>query len=1172
MTVADEAAGWAEALRRIAACRAARADTLDLGGLQLTRVPEEVAGLINLTSLDLGNNNIDAEGVQALAGLANLRSLNMSSNSLNNGALTDLSALTSLTSLTSLNLFNNFLVAARVKKLEGLINLTDLNLNANCIGPEGAKTLKGLFTLKSLGLDANGIGDAGVRTLSELGKLTSLNLAGNGITAQGAIALRSLINLTNLNLAKNFFGSSTKVDNCIGTNGAHALGALVNLASLNLVGNDIGDDGARALGALGGLTSLELGSNQIGDAGARAVAECLTRLTSLELGSNQIGDAGARAVAERLTSLTNLDLGSNQIGDAGARAIAERLTSLTNLDLGSNQIGDAGARAIAERLTSLTNLDLGSNQIGDAGARAVAERLTSLTNLDLGSNQIGDAGARAIAERLTSLTNLDLGSNQIGDAGARAIAERLTSLTSLELGSNQIGDSGARAIFNAWADRVDQGHLSVLDLSGNDDLSALLPAEILNQRLAAPILAAWRNLREAAGRAGGLLQFNEAKLIVVGDEAGGKSSLIRYLRERLPRTGGHAKTRGINVLRWQPDRRPEHKAWTLNVWDFAGQEMTFGTHQFFLTRRSLYLLVLNDRKEDDRRALVKWLNTVRNRGGDSPVLVVINQSDKEKHDRVASRTGNWGLSVGDSVLRENPQIVGVLRTSCNDDDYSRGTIAALEDSIVSVLRMSERLAEIRRGVPNEWLRVKERVTHQAARDKVLKEARYKQLCEEPATKEEAQNGRDGPPIVDLPTQRAVLGMLDNLGVVVAYGLEEDAPPNREKSLLDPNWLTTAFYTVLNSGLIRDQSGVFSREDLGRLLDEKDYPARDHHFILDMMQDPVVELAVRFTDGASPRYLMPQALPQAEPAIAAVDVFGADVLHFRYRYKYLPPSFVPKFIVKTAAKSYEPPHRWRTGVLLRVDDCPVRVEAIFGPRDAEPQQVEIQIAGPKEKRYGALNGVRHFMDQMHHDNPGIEPIAYVPLPEQSKLHIEVRRLEQARSDPERGMDFRPDIVDAKRRYTVRELLEAGCYERPLPPTPEPAIAILRTTRGLSWVQISSIFGAIISVLLIASNPLRIGEWIDRITTAIAAGALGFLAVLMFNPATIYRRTLKGWLALAAFPFGAGQILELLFKNIPILNQMKFDFTPSPLMVATWAGIAVLLVAADLAHTYMSKRAG
>ena len=821
-------------------------------------------------------------------------------------------------------------------------------------------------------------------------------------------------------------------------------------------------------------------------------------------------------------------------------------------------------QAIAERLTRLERLNFATNE---KIFLSRSERTYSSPRSE--RNTIGDGAASAIAASLSELKELRLGGNNIGNAGARAIAEQLTKLTSLGLAYNKIGEAGARALLNAWTVRPDQHRLVELELNENDDLTTLLPTEILNQRRAVPILAAWRNLQEAAKREGGLRQFNEAKLIVVGDEASGKSSLIRYLKDKLPRIEGYAKTRGIDVARWQPDRRPDHKIWTLNVWDFAGQEMTFGTHQFFLTRRSLYLLVLNDRKEDDRRPLVKWLNTVKNRGGDSPVLVVINQSDKEKYDRVTNRTGNWGLSLSDAEIRMHPQIVGVLRTSCNNDDYSRDTIAALEDSIVSVLSTSERLAEIRRGVPNEWLRVKERVTREAARDKVLKEMRYKVLCEQPATEEETQNGRDGPPISDPARQRAVLGMLDNLGVVVAYGLEEDAPPTREKSLLDPNWLTTAFYSVLDSGLIRDKNGVFSREDLSRLLDAKDYPARDHHFILDMMQDPEVELAVRFTDGASPRYLMPQALPQVEPAIA-VDVFGADALRFRYRYKYLPPSFVPKFIVKTAAKSYEPPYRWRTGVLLRIDECPVRVEAIRGPQDTEPQQVEIQIVGPKDKRYGALNGLRQFMDQMHHDNPGIEPVPLVPLPDQPELHVQIKRLEQARASPNWGLDSRLDVVGAGRDYTVRELLEAGGYERPLPPKPEPATTALNIARGLSWVQISLIFGVVVAALLIASNPVRFDNWVDRFTSAVAAGAIGFLVVLMFNPDTIYRRLFKGWLALAAISLGIGPILQLLFKNIPILSEINFDSTQSPLVVVTWAVIAVLLVAADLTHTHLSKR--
>ena len=75
MTVADEAAGWAEGQRRIKACRETR-------GEELTRVPEELGELVNLTSLDLAGNNIGDDGARALAGLVKLTSLNLSGNAI----------------------------------------------------------------------------------------------------------------------------------------------------------------------------------------------------------------------------------------------------------------------------------------------------------------------------------------------------------------------------------------------------------------------------------------------------------------------------------------------------------------------------------------------------------------------------------------------------------------------------------------------------------------------------------------------------------------------------------------------------------------------------------------------------------------------------------------------------------------------------------------------------------------------------------------------------------------------------------------------------------------------------------------------------------------------------------------------------------------------------------
>ena len=83
-----------------------------------------------------------------------------------------------------------------------------------------------------------------------------------------------------------------------------------------------------------------------------------------------------------------------------------------------------------------------------------------------------------------------------------------------------------------------------------------------------------------------LQPLNELKLLVVGNEAVGKTSLLRYLIDGKPRDPSEARTPGIvqhekiEIQGWSPDDCPVQ----LNVWDFGGQEMMRGTHRLFSDR------------------------------------------------------------------------------------------------------------------------------------------------------------------------------------------------------------------------------------------------------------------------------------------------------------------------------------------------------------------------------------------------------------------------------------------------------------------------------------------------------------------------------------------------------------------------------------------------------------
>ena len=90
------------------------------------------------------------------------------------------------------------------------------------------------------------------------------------------------------------------------------------------------------------------------------------------------------------------------------------------------------------------------------------------------------------------------------------------------------------------------------------------------------------------------------------------------------------------------------------------------------------------------------------------------------------------------------------------------------------------------------------------------------------------------------------------------------------SLLDPNWLTDAIYTIVDRARTVDQKGEFLRRQLAEWLDPRRYPPERHEFILDMMQDPEIGLCFRLPSAREERYIVPEALPANRPYLGMRD--------------------------------------------------------------------------------------------------------------------------------------------------------------------------------------------------------------------------------------------------------------------------------------------------------------
>ncbi|HYF65174.1 MAG TPA: GTP-binding protein, partial [Herpetosiphonaceae bacterium] len=223
----------------------------------------------------------------------------------------------------------------------------------------------------------------------------------------------------------------------------------------------------------------------------------------------------------------------------------------------------------------------------------------------------------------------------------------------------------------------------------------------------------------------------EAKVILVGEGTVGKTSLVKRLMHD-QYNPAECKTEGIAIERW-PLQLDDGEV-RLNVWDFGGQEIMHATHQFFLTRRSVYLLALNCRASDHDNRLDYWLKLVQSFAPDSPVIVVGNKADQHALD-----LDQRGLML------KYPQIKAFVATSC-------ATGAGIAELRAEIARQLAGLKHLRDVLPLSWWSVKRQLENMH-RDYISHE-RFQELCE--------QHG-----IEDAFVQTVLLGLLNDLGTVLS---------------------------------------------------------------------------------------------------------------------------------------------------------------------------------------------------------------------------------------------------------------------------------------------------------------------------------------------------------------------------------------------------------------------
>lgn len=579
---------------------------------------------------------------------------------------------------------------------------------------------------------------------------------------------------------------------------------------------------------------------------------------------------------ENLTGLTYLNLRNNQLSDG---QFLKKLTRLTSLDLSFNQISDW---QFLGNLRGLTYLNLSFNQISDW---RFLKKLTKLTSLDLRNNQIFDA---QFLENLTGLTSLGLSNNQVSDG---RFLEKLTKLTLLDLRNNKISDlipflPLIKKGIPVTSDKYSPG----INLYNNPLDNP--PVEIIVQGNAA-ILRYFEEVQSTAPK--DIRPLNEAKLIVIGQPRAGKTSLRYKLcdtEREMPKEDD--STRGIDIELQSfayTDETGTAQTFRYHIWDFGGQQIYHATHRFFLTKRTVYVAVIDTDVNDKQNDLDYWLHMIELMGDGSPVFLVQNQKN-DRSIEISDALRNRFRPI--LVAKDHELNLARLRKQSNPK-FEAKRLADFQGFKKDIQRIFEQQKPIlMTPAKSDTRQALERLSKERP---VLELFDYRKVC--------IENKLTNP-----LAQMDLLRTLHNLGICLWY---EGYDFLERIVILQNRWATDAVFKVLDNETVKKEKGHFRRSQLNLIWDAEEYKGRISELVTLMKQ-----FKLCYQVGETDEYIVPQLLDKTPPEGFSRDRIQRGGVRMVIEYEFMPRGIMTQFIVAMHRQiSGGQRHAWETGFAVQM---------------------------------------------------------------------------------------------------------------------------------------------------------------------------------------------------------------------------------------------------------------
>jgi GTPase SAR1 family protein len=338
-------------------------------------------------------------------------------------------------------------------------------------------------------------------------------------------------------------------------------------------------------------------------------------------------------------------------------------------------------------------------------------------------------------------------------------------------------------------------------------------------------------------------------------------------------------TAGVDTLLWTL----EQEEIKVRIWDFAGHTVTHAVHQFFLSERCLYLMVYNGRTEE-KNSLEYWLNHMKNYGGDSQAIILVNERDRH------------GADIKTNFLKENYPIAGIYHLSIRDDAEK---LQLFREDVEKYIKTNPSWEN--QVIPSNYYQVKEELEQRFSKG-------GKHKAQEHISRDAFNQIADKYEVED---QEKLLQALHCLGVSLWY----KNMAGFDTLVLNPEWISHGVYKIINwvheakkySLTLKDFTTVFAQ-------DASRYPEDKHKFLFELMMHYELAYETKEDSHLIISHLLNEDRPEELPHFSI-----GESLMLRYKAEQpLPPNTISRFIVRhnqQIKKDQQENSVWRYGVIL-----------------------------------------------------------------------------------------------------------------------------------------------------------------------------------------------------------------------------------------------------------------